>query len=158
MSKKIRPIETHFAAIKSGTVDKTVVIGLRKALNTFSRISAGYSVSKTSPKITDEEVNQIADLLAEHRPRVVGELHESGLALLQGKRYRKQLASVADIIAELDHFALVGFEEIFAHHGRLSFHFPVYRARGKSGRSFPFYVVPWQSGGNGPELANPNYY
>lgn len=152
---KTRPIELHIAAIKSGNVDKSNVIGIRKALNAFERKSHGWSLGRTSPDITIEEARAVHELLSEHKPRVVGELHDSGLAMLQSKRYRKQLASVADIIAELDHFALVGYEAI-GRHGE--YFVPVYRARGTSGRSFPFYVIPWQSGGNGPEIASANYY
>lgn len=153
---KARPIEKHIAAIQSGSIDKTVVIGLRKAFNTFSRITYRYSVSSTQTQITIGEFETVTDLLAEIKPRVVGELHDSGIAMLQSKRYRKQLERYADIIAEIDHFALVGYEEINAN--RASYFYPVFRARGKSGRSFPFYVVPWQAGGNGPVIASSNYF
>jgi hypothetical protein len=94
-----------------------------------------------------QEVRDLESALERCQPKVVGELHDSGLKLLQSPRYRKRLEQVADIIANLDCFRLIGF----------SFHdnwhvTPVYRAIAKDGRKFTFTNVPWQSGGNGPEV------
>lgn len=151
MNKSDKAFHAHLDAIRAGEVTKTNVIGLRKTLNAAERISAGYSVSITTPKAAYDH-DALADMtqaLHDLKPRIVGALHDSGVKMLQSKRYAKQLANYADIIAELDHFRLVGFEMIGS---RLMKAFPVYRAYARNGTSFAFYVIPWQSGGNGPEI------
>lgn len=151
---KLSAFETHIAAIMAGTVTKTNVIGLKKSLNNFGRVSRGWSPNRVAT-ISPEQAEQVADLLADVKPRVTGELHDTGKALLQSKRYRKQLASVADIIADIDHFKLVGFDFI----GRqMEYAIPVYHAYDTKGKSFPFEVIPWQSGGNGPTIVSSNYW
>lgn len=100
--------EKHLAAIRSGEITKSNVIGIRKALNEYDR--GGYSRSSTAPQWTLEQVNAIEAAIDLHKPLVTGELHNSGMALLQSPRYRKRLASVAEIIAGLDHFRLVRFD------------------------------------------------
>jgi len=61
----------HMAAIEGGTVTKTEVIGLRKALNADERRRLGYSVSATAPRaFTDSQWESIMEGLAEHKPRV----------------------------------------------------------------------------------------
>jgi hypothetical protein len=138
----------HMAAIKSGTITKTNVIGLRKILNASKRRYLGYSVSSTAPNYTPAEVDALENALERHKPRVTGELHASGLKLLQSPRYRKRLADVQAIIAKLDSFRLVRFDRIG---NREENAVPVYKAC--AGRkSFTFRNIPWQSGGNGPEI------
>jgi hypothetical protein len=151
-----KTIEKHIALLRSGKVDKATVAGLRRALNNHERAERGYSVSSTAANMTAEERDVILDeILYKHPALVVGELAETGKALLQSKRYAKQLASVAYIIADIDHFTLVGFDYI----GQYGDHVcPVYRAHNTKGESFPFRNVPWQSGGNGPEIMSGNYY
>lgn len=149
------PIAQHVAAIAAGEITKTNVIGMRKAINTATRLSQGWSVSRTAPAVTTEDANRLEDLLSEHKPRVTGELHESGIKQLQAKRYRRQLESVADIVTDLDHFRLVGYD-CRGRHGEYAV--PVYRAYSRDGKSFPFVNVPWQSGGNGPEIVSANYW
>jgi len=138
----------HLATIRGGTVTKSNVIGIRKAFNAFERHSCGYSNSRTAPRMSAVEVTAVEQALAELEPRVIGELHDSGLKLLRSARYRKRLAPVADIVANLESFHLIAFDRI----GAQGLHtVPVYRARG-AGRSFLFRNIAWQSGGNGPEL------
>lgn len=147
---KIRPIEKHIAAIKAGEVSKTNVIGIRKALNALARTNHNWSNGRTCPHITNDEAVTVSDLLTSLKPRVYGELHDTGKTLLQNKRYRRQLESVAHIIADIESFRLIGYEEM----GRYGeYNVPVYRAYDSQGNSFPFYVIPWQSGGKGPEIA-----
>ena len=136
----------HLEAIKAGTVTKSNVIGLRKAMNANARRLARLSTSRTCPRLTDSELATIERAIAQHEPRVEGELHDSGLARLRDKRYAKRLEPVADIIAGLESFHLVAFDWIDDLHAT-----PVYRARG-NGRSFLFRNVAWQSGGDGPEI------
>jgi hypothetical protein len=137
----------HMRAICSNAVEKTNIIGLRKILNAQWRKDNGYSVSRVAPNVTAKEVADLQREMEHHQPKVVGALHDSGLKLLQDRRYRHRLDSVRDIIANLDCFRLIGFTEI----GRGN-HYPVYRAIAKDGRKFTFYNVPWQSGGDGPQL------
>lgn len=143
----------HLIAIRSARVEKTNIIGIRKALNAYERKACGYSVSRTAPKITADEVTQIERALADIEPRVVGELRDSGIKQLRNRRYAKRLASVLDIVNSDDlQFHLVAFDRLGTH-GLCAT--PVYRAVGhQPGRSFLFRNVPWQSGGNGPEVLN----
>lgn len=138
----------HLESIKAGTVTKSNVIGIRKAINAMERRAFGASVSSTAPKLTSRDVAAIERALADVEPIVTGELHDSGLKLLRSPRYRKRLESVRDIIENLESFRLVAYDRI----GRSGTHsVPVYRATG-GGRSFLFRNIPWQSGGDGPEI------
>lgn len=145
----IKHTTDHLAAIKAGTVTKTNVIGLRKAINADERRQRGFSVGSTCPKWTSDEVSDMEMALEQYEPRVIGELHASGLTRLRSPRYRKRLESVRDIIDNLKSFHLVSFDRI-GDHGMQAI--PVYRARACNGKSFFFRNVPWQSGGNGPEV------
>jgi hypothetical protein len=131
----------HLDAILKGAVTKTNVIGLRK----------GLSVSRTCPKLSGYEVDQTLSALKNLEPRVVGELHDSGVRLLRNKRHAKRLAHVMAVVNSPNlHFRLVGFERIGW--GCT----PVYRAASGAvatdANSFLFYNVPWQSGGDGPQI------
>jgi len=140
----------HLDAINSGTVTKTNVIGLRKALNAVEREYQGWRTSRTSPKVTGAETEAALEALQECRPIVTGELHETGLKQLQNRRYRKQLEGVADILPNIARFRLVDFE-MFGR--RADYAVPVYRAETEDGKSgFRFINIPWQSGGKGPEV------
>lgn len=137
----------HLAAIQAGRVTKTNVIGLRKALNADARDRAGLSLSRVAPKLLGRELWATVDALAEYHPTVTGELHDSGLKLLRSPRYRKRLADVAEIVnAEHSRFDLVRFDWIDSLHS-----VPVYRLVTFAG-SLEFRNVPWQSGGDGPEV------
>lgn len=146
--------EEHMKAIQSGELTKRNVISLRKAINADERRRAGYSVSSTAPKqLSESQWEKIMDALARVKPKVVGELHESGMKLLKSKRYKRQLESVSEIIEELESFHLVGFDILGE-----GYAVPVYRAKGASGKSFPYSCRSWQSGGNGPQIESGNYW
>lgn len=134
--------EKHLAAVKSGAVTKSNVIGIRKAFNEFGRDN--YSRSSTAPQWTLEQVNAMEHALERYKPRVTGKLHETGLTLLRSKRYTKRLALVANIIAEICYFELIRFDPINPD-ARVCNWVPVYAAVGKSGRRFAFRNIPWQS-------------
>jgi hypothetical protein len=138
----------HLAAIQSGVVTKTNVIGIRKAINAGIRRTYGYTTSSTCPKLTTAQVFTIEAAIAYHNPRVVGALHDTGLALLRSPRYASRLARVKDMVATLVGFKLVGYRRIG---DGLPHAVPIYRALSARG-SFTFINVPWQSGGNGPEI------
>jgi hypothetical protein len=141
--------QKHIDAITSGEVTKTNIIGLRKALNTSARRRAGLSVSTTSPNVSEDDIHLALALIDRERPKVGGELHDSGVKLLQNKRYAKRLAEYEDVIAWPSHFELCGFDRLglYGHYA-----VPVYRLVGQNGGSFKFRNIPWQSGGDGPEL------
>ena len=137
------PMQTHLAAINAGEVTKTNVIGLRKALNHVARLRAGWSGNRSSATAADADA--ILASLAAKQPRVIGELHDSGVRVLTNKRYAKRwTANHAAVIAGLQGFRLVDFYEINRAHVT-----PVYLATGAAG-SFQFVNIPWQSGGDGP--------
>jgi hypothetical protein len=138
----------HLAAIRSGNVTKTNVIGLRKALNADARRLAGYSVSSVAPKLKGAELAAIIAELEAKEPLVRGSLHESGVRIVTGPRYAKRFDSVRHVVDSLHGFRLVRFDDV-AEVGAV----PVYRAIGSAG-SFLFRVIAWQSGGDGPELVS----
>jgi len=150
-----KPAEKHLAAIKSGHIDKGNVIGMRKAFNHVARIGRGWSVSPSAPRVSFEEVDAMQAALENYRPKVTGELHETGKALLQSRRYAKRWNEVqTHAISQIDHFRLIGFEE---NPGQKGSFVPVYEvwARDSMGlmrNAFTFWNIPWQSGGNGPEI------
>jgi hypothetical protein len=151
MPKKLSALARHMATIRTGEITKTEVIGIRKAFNQYELEIA----RREKPSFPYKDLERCLELLAEVRPMVKGDLHESGKDMLQRKRYAKQLANVAEIVADISHFRLVGYEQRGQHVLKA---FPVYRCYDHKGKSFPFYVVPWQSGGNGPVIASSNYY
>lgn len=136
-------IEKHMAAIRSGFITKTNVIGIRKALNTASRIGYGYSTSATAPRVTPREAIALEMVLEATEPQVIGDLHDSGLKVLRNPRYRKRFNEKQHgIIDRLHHFKLVRFDYI----GRNGFQcVPVFRAVDATGQSFHFRNIPWQS-------------
>ena len=143
------PVEKHIAAIKSGAVDKSTIAGLRKAINAMERRDRGWSVGSTATHMTDDEFTEITALLMRQPPRIVGALHDSGVALLKSKRYRRQLAGVMHVVDDVKEFRLVGFEYV----GRALDHVtPVYRAINSRGNCFDYTNLPWQAGGNGPQV------
>lgn len=147
-------VQTHLDAIHSGFVERSNVLGIRKILNANWRKSRGYSVSRTSAKINSGDVRKLQHDLELAKPIVRGALHDSGLKLLRSKRYRKRLEPYADMIAEIVYFRLIRFDA-FGQNG--SHHVPVYRAVTRYGDGFTFRNIPWQSGGDGPEIVRINY-
>lgn len=137
----------HMKAICEGYVTKSNVIGLRKVFNHQARLDRYRSGDRINVK--PQEVDDLMSALERLQPKVVGELHDSGVKLLQSKRYRSRFTDAQRaIIADIDCFRLVGYLEV----GNLWHHVPAYRVIGKNGDKFTFYNVPWQSGGNGPEI------
>lgn len=129
-----KSIRRHLAAVKSGKVTKTNVIGIRKAINSMER--------GDSPELIDA-IFELEQAIAKCEPTVTGELHESGLVVLRNRRYAKRWTDAQRaIIDDLSSFRLVGFDRI-GHRGWQGT--PVYRAIAKGGRSFTFRNIPWQT-------------
>lgn len=132
--------QRHIDAISARIVNKTNVIGLRKALNHVARLRAGYSGNRSS--VTPEQADYIEELLDHKQPLVVGELHESGLKLLRSPRYKKRLENYQDVIANLQAFHLVRFDMVGNGIGKAV---PVYKATAGGESYFYFRNVPWQT-------------
>lgn len=145
-----RTAQKHLDAIRAGIVTRSNVIGLRKLINASERKLQGFSIGRTAAFVSGDELEAIENALQDHRPRVIGELHETGLALLRSPRYAKRLQWQQSSIARLAAFRLVRFDRL----GRLGLHsVPVYRCEDAQGSHlFTFRNIPWQSGGNGPEI------
>lgn len=144
-----KAFEVHLAALSLGEITKTNVTGLRRAFMADARRHSGRSVSSTAPKATEKQLERAQELIVKRKPAVIGTLHESGLAVIRSKRNRRALADVAEIATDVVKFRLVDFEM----RGRWGDYFvPIYRAETSDGRHFDFVNVPWQSGGNGPEV------
>lgn len=82
--------------------------------------------------------------------------------MLRSPRYAKRLAPYADSIAVIDHFRLIDFEDI-SRRGDGTHNTPVYAVwceipskgdvlDGGVYEAFRFQNIPWQSGGDGPEI------
>lgn len=150
----------HLAAVKAGKVTRTNIIGIRKLLNGAVRRAAGWSVGMTAPLGTLDQADEILTAIRKHQPRVTGELHASGLKVLRNPRHAKRLADYADSIAAADHFRLVDFDQL----GRDgAYSVPIYALwstvppkgdalDGGTYEALRFRNIPWQSGGNGPEI------
>lgn len=136
----------HIRAIQSGNVTRSNIMGLRKAFNADLRRSNGWSTSSTCPKVTAEETLKLFDAVESFRPIVKGELHDSGVKLLQSPRYRKRLLPYAHIVNGISHFRLISWTEVDNHY------YPIFRVVNDAGEGFNFMNKPWQSGGNGPEV------
>lgn len=132
--------QKHMAAIMSGEVTKSNVIGIRKGINAAYRAARGWSNSSTAPIWTAPDLNTLHNMLEARRPRVTGDLHETGKKLLRSSRYRKRWnEQQAAIIERLDHFKLIRFDCIG------DYSVPVYEAVASTGQSFLFRNIPWQS-------------
>lgn len=133
----------HLAAVMAGRVTKSNVIGIRKAINAAWRKTRGYSISSTAPNWSANDIAALESALSLREPLVTGELHASGMKLLQSRRYRKRWNErTAFIISTLNRFHLVGFHRI----GRDGSHcVPLYRACSTSRQSFEFINIPWQT-------------
>lgn len=164
MSEKPSPaFAAHMAAIESGSICRTNIIGMRKLLNGAFRRANGWSVGATTPKGTLKQADMLLASIRKHQPRVTGDLHEGGLKVLRNPRYAKRWQPwQAQAIASIDHFRLVDWEDI-SRRGDGTHWTPIYAAwckippkgdalDGGTYEAFTFCNIPWQSGGDGPEI------
>lgn len=132
----LKSIARHLAAVNAGTVDKTNVIGIRKAINELER-------NAHNPDDITDALFELECAIRDHPPTVAGALHESGLKVLRNPRYAKRWTpDQLQIIACADHFELVRFDRV-GMRGRYGM--PVYRVVSHDGRSFTFRNIPWQT-------------
>lgn len=137
----------HLHAINGEGVTRSNVRGLQRALIAQARRERGRPLGPTAANITGEEVRTLFHAVLYRQPRVLGALHDTGLELLRSPRYANRLNRVLFTVDNLECFRLISFDWLNDHYC-----VPVYRAIAKNGSSFAFRNVPWQSGGNGPEL------
>ncbi len=153
-----KTLQKHVDAIRAGFVTRSNIIGIRKALNTYERRQSGYYVSPTSPRVKTDDIVELETAIQSCSPVVIGDMHDTGLTLLRNPRYKNRLAAYADSIAALHSFRLVRFELMDAWQ-----HVPVFQVwanippkgdvlDGGTYLAFTFRNIPWQSGGNGPEI------
>jgi hypothetical protein len=129
----LKSIARHTAAVQSGRVEKTNIIGIRKAINAMEH--GGWPAAMIDAQFELEQA------IAERRPVVVGSLHDSGLKVLRNPRYAKRWTPAQlQIIACADHFELLRFDRV----GR-RYSVPVYRVVSHDGQSFAFRNIPWQT-------------
>lgn len=139
--------QAHMAAIVAGEITKSNVIGIRKLLNGANRRANGWTVGACTPLGTLDQAYALVEAIREHKPKVTGELHETGLTLLRNRRYHKRWSYTQQL--EIDQccgFRLVDFESF----NNDAYHVPVYQVMTPTKAAFNFYNIPWQSGGNGP--------
>ncbi len=138
----------HLATVKSGTIDRGTVIGIRKLVSSSYRAAHGYGVGGGQAKAPLEDMEAILVAIMEHKPVATGELHDNGLKVLRNPRHRKALAGLEHVLTYTPTFRLVDYEL----RGRIGDYFvPIWRAESLLGW-FDFISIPWQSGGNGPEV------
>ena len=138
----------HLAAVESGQIDRGNVTGIRKLVSSSTRASMGWSVGGGQPKAPLEDVESVLSAITERQPLAKGELHDNGLKVLRNRRHRRALEEVASIAETVTGFRLVDYEL----RGRSGGYFvPIWRAESPAGW-FDFINIPWQSGGDGPEV------
>lgn len=140
----------HLEAINRGFVTRSTVIGLRKAFNAYERNRLGWSIGATAPLWSRPDLDAVAEAIEQAQPPVAKDdpLHAGGLAVLRNPKYEKRWTPAQrQIIGDLDRFELVRMD-YFDHVHTV----PVFRAVASWGGSFLFRNIPWQSGGNGPEI------
>ena len=155
----IKSAQKYLDAIKRGEVTRGNILGLRKLINASERKARGLPISATSAAVDMDELDTIESAIALHCPLVTGDLHESGLAVLRNPRYKNRLQDYVHE-ADIKNFRLVRFDRI----GRSGMNcVPVYQVwaaippKGDamdegSYLAFNFRNIPWQSGGEGPEI------
>lgn len=132
----LKSIIRHTAAVNAGRVDKTNIIGIRKAINEMER-------NACNPPAMVDALFTLECAITEQRPTVAGSLHDSGLKVLRNPRYAKRWTpEQRNVVDSVDHFELIRFDRLGSR-GRYAV--PVYRAVSWNGRSFAFRNIPWQT-------------
>lgn len=136
----LKSVARHMAAVQFGKVEKTNIIGIRKAINAMKQ-------GDWPAEIIDAQF-ALEQAIAEHRPIVVGTLHDSGLKVLRNPRYAKRWEQwQQQAIDAFDHFKLLRFDRV-GNRGRYSV--PVYAVWAKAPgggtyQAFAFRNIPWQT-------------
>lgn len=138
--------EKHLNAICAGTVGKTNIVGLRKAVNADIRRQHGWGTSRTCPATTHREVTALMNAIREHHPRADEALTASGLKVLRNRRYTKRWTEAQRLV--IDHCTGFRLVDWYEWRGGTT---PMWRAVADCGY-FDFINIPWQSGGDGPTV------
>lgn len=135
--------QKHLAAIASGKITRSNIIGMRKGFNAWERASRGYSTSRTNPGFTNLEADDLTLAIDKHHPTATGELHDGGLIVLRNPRYAKRWSAFEQrIIDGACRFDLIRFDWIGSRGAQCV---PVYRVIARDGEAFAFRNIPWQS-------------
>lgn len=129
-------LERHIAAIESGTVTRTNIIGIRKLYNKAQRNGGPW-----------HDIDRLQSAIERHEPMVTGEWLQSGLAVLRNKRYARRWTDAQQRIIDTA-TAIRLVDMIPCGHWQYT---PAYRVESPNGH-FHYSNTPWQSGGNGPEI------
>ncbi len=140
--------QRHMDAIQSGEITRTNIIGIRKILNHVALVQRGWPGNRSNA--SPDDADALLGALYQHKPRVTGPWADSGLATLRSPRYRNRFdarqSAVFSAMNAPQTFRLIDFEDIGRGH-----HVAVYQVSSRAG-CFAFHNIPWQSGGNGPEI------
>jgi hypothetical protein len=136
----------HLAQIQTGRIDASTLRGLRKLVSGSLRKADGWSVGGGQAVAPLGDLWKVLDAITLHKPAATGELHDSGLEVMRNKRHR---SSLPDFAPDVCGFVLVNYE---LQGPRKTYFVPIWRATTADGRYFDFQNIPWQSGGNGPEV------
>lgn len=147
--------QKHLDAINAGRVFADNVAGLRKLINASERKARRWSIGATACAVSLDELAEIEEAIGERHPRVEGALHMTGRDILKNPRYAKRWGDhERAVIENFSHFRLVRFDRICTN----GIHcVPVYAVHSRAGGVFYFRNIPWQSGGDGPEIVGEDY-
>lgn len=145
----MKTFDRHLAAVRSCIIDKSNIIGIRRMISQSERKARGWSIGSTACVVPLDDLDTLESEIARMHPTARGELHKGGVSVLTNPRYKKRLENVRHIVDTVSRFDLLRFERI-GNHGQNCV--PVWRAINRDGQSFVFRHIPWQSGGNGPEI------
>jgi hypothetical protein len=140
----------HMTAIADKRIERTNIIGMRKMINVSLRADYGLSNSPMATVVPISDIDSLYQAIYNNRPTVLGELHDSGVKLLQNRRYKNRWTSAQQFtIDRIAQFQLVDWFSVGRFHVT-----PVYRVIGFDGVPFDFHNLSWQSGGNGPTVVS----
>jgi hypothetical protein len=146
----MKTFNRHMMAIANKQIERTNIIGMRKMINASLRADHGLSTSRCSTVVPMSDIDSLYRAIYHSCPIVLGELHDSGVKLLQDRRYKSRWTPAQQFtIDRIAQFQLVNWYNFDRFHVT-----PVYRVIGFDGAPFDFHNLAWQSGGNGPKVVS----
>jgi hypothetical protein len=146
----MKTFNRHMMAIANKQIERTNIIGMRKMINASLRADQGLSNPRRSTVVPMSYIDSLYRAIYHNCPIVLGELHDSGVKLLQDRRYKSRWTpSQQFTIDRIAKFRLVDWYNVDRFHV-----VPIFRVIGFDGVPFDFYNVSWQSGGNGPKVVS----
>lgn len=148
MTSADRTFRRHVAQLDTGRADRTLVLGVKKALSNAYRRERGWSCNEGM--MSDEQIAAITGRIYQEAPRVDDASEAFGLAYLRKPRNMRKLGhrECRVLDAGMCQIRLVGFRE-----DERSVSRPVYRVESMcTDFEFCYTVTPWQAGGDGLEI------